>query len=264
MTAWEEAIEAKTFQFIEELERRGFRADGRILTGSVRDGAGALRVQIELPAGYPFTPPIVTPPANFPRSWHRELSGAMCLYPTDGRENLPWLDIDDFIDTVALWIRESVTGWTNDFPDLDLDRYFTPVEEPLVVYGDLNQLNNKFVQLRHLKHLTRVTGPGSIPKGKKRVGRDRSFGFVTDIGEPTVPPTSWDELKTMVPFVDAKAIESAIRDRRLNYLIVRYARGGVEAAVVLRVWKDQADSLGLVCIPERKRGRHDSEPARWC
>lgn len=248
MTAWEDAIEARTFQFIEELERRGFRADERTLTGSVGEGVDSVRVQIALPASFPFVPPVVSPPIDIPRSWHRELNGAMCLYPADGQENLPWLDADDFIETVARWISESTTGWTNDFPDLDLDRYFTPVDEPLVVYGDLNELNNKFVQLRHLKHLTRVTGPGSIPKGKKRVGKDRSFGFVTGIGEPNVPPTNWDDLKAMIPSDDAKAIESAVADRRFSYLVVRYSRGGVGAAVVLRVWKEKSGTYGLASV----------------
>ena len=37
------------------------------------------------------------------------------------------------------------------------------------------------------KNITRVTGPGSIPR-KKRVGKGRAFGYVTSIGEPDVPP----------------------------------------------------------------------------
>lgn len=248
MTAWEEAIEARTFQFIEELERRGFGSEGRTLTGLVGEDSASVRVQIVLPYGFPFAPPIVSPPADFPRSWHRELNGAMCLYPADGRENLPWLDVDDFIETVARWTTESVNGWTNDFPDLDLDRYFTRVDEHLVVYGDLDELNNKFVQLRHVKHLTRVTGPGSSPNGRMRVGKDRSFGFVTDIGEPNVPPTSWEELKVMIPSDDAKAIGSAVRDRRFHYLVVRYIRGGVAAAVVLKVWKDHSGAVGIASV----------------
>lgn len=124
MTTWHEAIEARVFEFAEGLERRGFRAAGRALTGSVGEGALEVPVQVELTERFPFAPPVVRPPTEFPRSWHRELDGAMCLYPADGWASMPWLDIDDFLETVARWCTESLTGWANDFPDLDLDRYF--------------------------------------------------------------------------------------------------------------------------------------------
>lgn len=110
MTAWDEAIEASTFNFIEEMERRGFRADDRTLTGTVGDGDGALRIHIDLPSEFPYAPPVVSPPDDFPRSWHRERSGAMCLYPSDGRDDLPWLDVEQFFALVARWIAESRSG----------------------------------------------------------------------------------------------------------------------------------------------------------
>lgn len=93
MSQWEEEIEAGTFRFVEELERCGFRADGRILDGTVGLGDDALRVEITLPDGFPFTPPRVLAPAGFPRSWHRERDGAMCLYPSDDPDDLPWSPI---------------------------------------------------------------------------------------------------------------------------------------------------------------------------
>lgn len=247
MTAWDEAIEASTFTFIEELERRGFRADDRTLTGTVGNGAEVVRIEVALPDGFPFAPPVVSPPDDFPRSWHRERNGAMCLYPADGRENLPWLVVDDFVALVSRWLDESASGWANDFPDLDLERYFRQADEPLVVYGDLDELNNKFVQLRHFKHITRVTGPGSIRK-KKRGGKGRAFGYVTGVGEPTVPPTSWDDLKAAIPSGDAALIETAVGDGRFSFLIVRYSLGGVGAAVVLAIWKDKSGAFALASI----------------
>jgi hypothetical protein len=247
MSQWEEEIEAGTFRFVEELERRGFRADGRILDGTVGLGDDALRVEITLPDGFPFTPPRVLPPAGFPRSWHRERDGAMCLYPSDGRDDLPWLDVGDFLALVERWIIESNSGWPGDFPDLDLERYFEQAAEPLVVYGDLDELNNKFVQLRRLAHLTRVVGPGAIPKGK-RVAKDRAFGYVTDIGEPEIPPASWDDLTVAIPAADVRLIEKAVADGRFNYLIVRYVRGGIGAAVVLSIWRDTSGGIGLASV----------------
>lgn len=247
MTAWDEAIEASTFTFIEELERRGFRADDRTLTGTLREGDAAVRVRVDLPDTFPYAPPVVSPPDGFPRSWHRERTGAMCLYPTDGRDDLPWLDVEQFLALVARWIAESRSGWPGDFPDLDLERYFEQVADPLVIYGDLDALNNRFVQLRHEGFVTRLTGPGSIPK-KKRIAKNRAFGYVTTIGEPSVPPTSWEDLTAAIPADDVKRIQTAVADGRFSYLIVRYSRSGVEAAVVLRIWKDKAGGLVVASV----------------
>lgn len=245
MTGWEDAIEAATADFIEQLERRGFLVAGTCLSGDMHIDASAVPIRIEIPESFPFVPPVVWPPDDFPRSWHRDLNGAMCLYPADGRANLPWLGPDDFLRTCERWLKESMTGWTRDFPDLDLDRYFTSGDEPLVVYGDLEALSTPFIQLRHETNVTRVLGAGSIPKGTKGLKRNRAFGYVAAIGEPPTPPTNWDELKTMLPAEDMHAIEAAIRDRRLSYLIVRYSRGDATAAVVLRAWKGKSGAIEL-------------------
>lgn len=247
MSAWAEAIEARSFEFVEELERRGFRADERTLTGTVGEDDDAVRVEVTLPDGFPFEPPRVFPPPDFPRSWHRERDGAMCLYPADGRDDLPWLVIPEFLTLAARWVAESRSGWPGDFPDLDLERYFPQAESPLVVYGDLDVLNNKFVQLRPIHKAIRVTGPGAIPK-KKRGGKGRSFGYVTDIGEPDWPPATWEDLKAFVPAQDATLIEKAVADGRFSYLIVRYSRGEVGAVLVLHIWKDKTSALNLHAV----------------
>jgi hypothetical protein len=245
MTGWEDAIEATTTDFTEQLEQRGFLADGQHLIGEMQVDSSAVKIRIEIPESFPFVPPIVWPPEDFPRSWHRELNGAMCLYPAEGRESLPWLSPDDFLQTSARWLKESATGWTDDFPALDLDRYFTSIDEPLVVYGDLDALSSSFIQLRHETNVTRLVGAGSIPRGTKGLKRNRAFGYVAAIGEPATPPTTWDELKAMLPADDVRAIEAAIRGRRLSYLIVRYSRGDVAAAVTLRAWKGTSGSVEL-------------------
>lgn len=247
MTAWEEVIGASTFAFVEALERRGFRADARNLTGRVGVGAGAVQVEIDLPHGFPFEPPIVSPPAGFPRSWHRERNGAMCLYPAEGRDNLPWLDVGEFVALVERWLAESGQGWASDFPDLDLERYFEQAVEPLVVYGDLDMLTNKFVQLRCDVYVTRLEGPGSIPR-KKRARNNRAFGYVTDIGEPAFPPSNWDELKALIAADSARVIESAVMQGRLRYLFVRYSRSGTGAVVVLSVSKRASGAIELASV----------------
>ncbi len=248
MTGWEEAIEAATAEFIEQLEQRGFHADGRHLSGAMPGDPSPVTVQIEIPESFPFLPPVVSPPENLPRSWHRELEGAMCLYAADGRENLPWLDIDDFLQIVARWLKESSTGWAEDSPDLDLDRYFTPVDEPLVVYGDLDALTSPFVQLRRQGLVTRVSGTGSIPKKTKGLKKNRAFGYIASIGRPETPPASWPDLRALLPDEGASRIERAVREHRLGYLIVRYERGGVTAALVLRAWPAKSGGIELASV----------------
>lgn len=243
MNDWEESVESSTFEFIEKLERVGFKADGRTLTGAVGVGADSVWVQVVLPAGFPFSPPVVSPPSDFPRSWHRERNGAMCLYTVDARQNQPWLDVEDFLALVARWIIESRTGWLGDFPNLDLERYFPQADAPLVVYGDLDQLSNRFVQFRSHGHILRLTGPGAIPK-KKGGGKDRSFGYVTEIGTLDIPPVSWDDIRGMIPDKDVSRIERGVNEGRFSYLIVRYMRGGVDSAVVLAIGKNSSDASG--------------------
>ena len=158
-------------------------------------------------------------------------------------------EIEGLLETVARWLHESVTGWIGDTPDLDLDRYFTQVaDEPLVVYGDLDPVTNRFIQLRRQTTVTRVVGLGAIPKGTKGLKRNRAFGYVASIGQPDTLPASWDDLKAMLPADDVQQIDTAVRQRRLSFLILRYERGGVGAAVTLRAWESQSGTIELAAV----------------
>ncbi|WP_084125987.1 ThiF family adenylyltransferase [Demequina sp. NBRC 110054] len=246
MTSWDEAIAATTFEFIESMEQKGFRADERTLTGTVGEGADAVRVEILVTDSFPFAPPAAWPPSDFPRSWHRELSGAMCLYSADDRQNLPWLDVDDFLALVERWIYESKAGWQQDFPDLDLERYFPQVDAPLIVYGDLDRLGS-VVQFRTQGDVVRIKGAHTLPK-KKSAAKDRTFGYIIDIGAPEVPPLNWEDLKASVPEEDAALVESSVEKGRLTRLVVRYARDGVGAAVVFAIRKNQDGAVALSAL----------------
>lgn len=246
MKAFDTAMESSAFEFREQLERRGFQAKEGELVGQV-DGAPSVRVRVILPDAFPYVPPVVKPPEDFPRSWHREASGAMCLYGVDGRENLPWLNVDDFLAIVTRWLNESTAGWTDDSPDLDLERYFPHEAGPLVVYGDLDSLTGRFIQLKLHGVVVRVTGPGSIPARARGMKGNRTFGYVTAIGQPEAPPTSWSELRALIPSKDVATIEKAVRDGRIEYLIVRYTRGDVMAALALRMRRSVV-GIGLVSV----------------
>jgi len=249
MIEWGEAVEAAAAAFVEELERRGFANRDGALTGAVAVDGGSVGVVVRLTEAFPFEPPKVVPPENVPRSWHRERDGAMCLYPNDGWQTLPWLDVDDLLDMVKRWLHESSAGWRDDTPDLDLERYFPSAPDGrLVVYGDLDDITDAFIQLRHKGRLTCVAGRGSIPTGTKGMKADRAFGYVADIGEPSAPPASWAELSCLLDGDIAHKIESAIRQRRLTHLIVRYSRRGTPATLALLAHVDPDGGISLAAL----------------
>ncbi|MCS5480615.1 ThiF family adenylyltransferase [Corynebacterium sp. YIM 101645] len=170
---------------------------------------------------------------------------------------MPWLDSDDFLQMIQRWIEESATGWQGDLPVLDLDRYFSPgPAEPLIIYDNLDKLNNKFVQLRREKTLTRVIGVGAIPRrAAKKLKSTRAFAYVTSIGQPEVPPRNWEDIKALLPTSDARAIDVGIREQRLSYLILKYERGGLEAVLTLRAWATKSGAITLAKVESASHSR---------
>lgn len=236
MTAWTEATDAARERFIDDLEQRGFTFHALDeFTGRLQVADSSERVTVRLGPAFPFAPPDAFPEANYPRSWHSELSGAMCLYPQEGRESLPWLAADSFIALVARWFEQSRLGWPDDTPDLDLDRYFHAAEDrTLVLYSSIDELIGKYIFLRRTRHAPTMTvsGTGSIP-AKIKPRKDRAFGYVADIGEPTEPPNDWDSLTALLaPEIVAK-LTKAVRDRRISCILVVYRRREHQAVLAL-------------------------------
>lgn len=245
MTEWDEALAATREHFLDRLEQRGFiKESDDHLSGVVEVHQTTYRVTVRLTNRFPFTPPSVYPVEDFPPSWHRELDGAMCLYPYAGRETLPWLDPDQFITMIHRWLTESTSGWTADSPDLDLQRYFrTALDDRLVLYEDIGPLLNRYVRLRRDSHTITVVGPGSIP-AKAVTNRSRAFGYVADIGEPATPPADWDQLSDILDETLANTIAKAVRDKRVHYLLLRYQRQGYDAVLALEA-HDTAKGIEL-------------------
>lgn len=255
MTNWQEALGSARAHFVEQLEQRGLApiSEAR-LTGCIQFGETTHRITVVLTKGFPFNPPSVYPDEEFPRSWHRELDGAMCIYPYAGRETLPWLDTDDFFASIRRWLIESEDGWTKDAPDLDLHRYFIAAQDDrLLVYDDLDPLLNRYIRLRLGAHTIEVLGPGVIP-ARTLTQKRRAFGFVTDIGELASPPQDWDQIAELLSPQVSKIIDSAVRDRRIEYLIVRYSRQNHTSVLALATCATAA-GIELRALQSAHRGK---------
>lgn len=234
MSPWDEAIASAREQFVDALEQRGFTFfPPDELSGSLTERDGTHRVTVRLSERFPFSPPSVHPVAEFPRSWHRELDGAMCLYPVTGREALSWLDADAFIELIGRWFEQTLQGWPDDAPDLDLNRYFYAADDDrLVLYDDLAPLVGRYIRLRANRHTITILGAGGAP-AKSISSPKRAFGYVADIGEPAVPPHDWTSLSALIDPADVHALDKAIRERRIEYVLVTYQRQDSRAVVAL-------------------------------
>lgn len=244
MTAWDEALESTREQFVDALEQRGFTYyPPDELSGTLPIGDGE-RITVRLGNLFPFAPPAVYPSEEFPRSWHRELDGAMCLYPQAGREALPWLATESFTQLIARWFEQSSLGWPDDAPDLDLDRYFYSADDDrLVLYEGIEALLGNYIRLSRGPATMTVIGTGSAP-AKRLSSPKRAFGYTADIGEPAIPPHNWASLLELIDPAVASTLDRAVRERRINYLLVAYQRQGQRAVLALET-HDTVDGIEL-------------------
>ena len=94
-------------------------------------------------------------------------------------------------------------------------------------------------------HVIRLTGAWCGRKEEEGSVRVGLSGTSLSIGAPDVPPASWEDLKAAIADEHAVRIEKAVDEGRFNYLMVRYTRGGVGAAVVLAMGKDKSGAFAL-------------------
>lgn len=235
MSPWDERVAATADSFIEQLERRGWKSTTPTeLRADLDVGSERLQVRVDLTSDFPFSPPRVFPVDDQPASWHRELDGAMCLYPETGRGSLPWLDVDDFEATIVRWLESTSRGWPADAPEMDLERYFEPASvQLLVVYNEqIEALTDRYVRFN-------VDGPALVLAGtgvkpvKSNPRKYRLFGYVVDIGEPTTPPRNWEELREAIGMKIGEELDLRIRRGALDLLLVRYRRGDTAGTIAL-------------------------------
>jgi hypothetical protein len=238
---WEIALVGDRADFVEALARSGFSLqedEALIGTISVPHGGGERRhtVEITVPDVFPFAPPHVRPLDGYgTRSWHQDRDGGLCLYSSEEGEDLPWREPSTVIDRVREWFVHDESGWPDDAPDLDLERYFDGTDG-LLLARDLDALIGKPIRTKRKGNdVIEVVGTGTRP----RKGRRRDlYGWAVDIGEPERPPRTWDELQELLNPGSAHVVKG-VESSGEAILVVRYMRKGYQG------------SLGLVA----KRGR---------
>jgi hypothetical protein len=235
--------------FGEVLLRAGFRSNGHhCWVGPVEHSTGSTEVVIALPARFPYSPPRVEPVDGdaVPWSWHRERSGALCLVAEDDRADLWWADADVFLAHVGRWFYAAASGWVNDRPDMDLDRYFKLSEQDdhIYLYPELEPYLDKPVRFqvdsRNPKVATLV-GPGAMPPKPRK---DRYiYAAVADLGDVRVPPRGWLEVESLL--AEGPRLAGLINSRKISVLVLRYRRDEHHAAIALEVWPTQAGSIAV-------------------
>ena len=231
MNAWDDEIARVRDDLLEEFAHAGFtlRSATRIEGDVTAQGRVApVPVDITLPDGFPYEPPIVRPiDGTGGLSWHANLDGSLCLWSDKESDDLPWLRVEQIVGRVEEWFRNDDAGWVRDTPDLDLERYW-PSAAGLVVYPDLDGIVGGYARVKRSRGVWRVK-PGPAP----RQGR-QYLAAVVDVGELDRPIRSFDDIVQRAGDLAAK-LERDVTRGGVEVLIVRYWRGGRSAVLGLVV-----------------------------
>jgi len=239
MTDWDGRLASARADYIDALEVRRFspsKSNPRWLIGSVVTKSGPRRILVEVGDAFPYRPPRAFPGANpddLDITWHTSPDGWMCLYTDNDENSTPWTDVDSFLARVAEWFDQTEAGWPDDAPVMDADRYIRP--EPsgaMLLYGDLDPLVGKYVRLLPENNTIVIKGIEK-PPARRKGGNNSQYAAVRDVGELLRPVRAWKDVRALVP--DSDRLEDDVRNRRINVVILRYARAGRVAALPLRV-----------------------------
>lgn len=238
MTSWEAEVEALRDEFVERMRRRGFVFDKRetaatgfpTLAGGITVSGDVIDVEIRLPVEWPYRPPRVVPTRGArSMSWHQEPDGALCLFPENA--DLPWVDADVLLEKIHDWFVSDASGWTNDTPDLDLERYLKGTASPLVVYGNLQTLVGRSVRLARVGNRWEIRLGSSKSRGARLKPRT---GFVYDVGELETPIRNWQDVAERLDEGVAEWFSEQLAANGTLHLVLAYTRSGNSGALVLR------------------------------
>ncbi|MYS52602.1 ThiF family adenylyltransferase [Streptomyces sp. SID6013] len=254
----DEYVAYARLHFEEGLIRAGFHEVEAGWEGPVPHLAGTTRVVIDLPPRFPFRPPRAVPldHGTVSWSWHRELDGALCLVAEGDHDGLWWTEAPAFLEHVTAWFDHADTGWTDDRPDLDLDRYFhQSADRRLYLYDDLRQYLNRSVRFSPANNNTMRIRHGIRPRKALKRSKDR-FGYVADLGQVDVPPRTWADIRARLG--SNEDLDRRIRQQSVAVVVLVYRRGTHEGAIVLDVTPTKEGGTAVT----RLRSGADTEAAR--
>lgn len=237
MTELRASFAAAREHLMEGLYQFGFRlVTEDVLVGDVDIAGVPIEHEIVVSPDFPIEKPKVrTPGGEGGLSWHRDVSGAFCLWSDDEASHLPWAEAEAVIRRIQEWHEKDAVGWPDDPPDLDLERYWPP-SDGLLVHGDLEPLVGRPCRVIRRPNGLLELIRGDVPKKKTR----RVLGAtVVDVGELDRPIHTFDELADRLEAQESGRLRVAIESGRTAVLMVRYRR------------QEHVGSLGLLA-----RGRN--------
>ncbi|MFE4950148.1 ThiF family adenylyltransferase [Leifsonia sp. NPDC056665] len=237
MTEVDEFFRSAHDDLIYELEAHGFaQVDEAAWDGEVVASGNAWRVRIDFGQMYPVRAPKVFLLDEKPLSWHQESDGSLCLYSQSSPGAFPWFAHGALLDKVRGWLENDESGWADEIPDLDLERYWAPnARFSLVIHDELHQGGTNWVRFDRLAPNTLVQSGAAAPPHRRPKSHKHLYGLSVDIGEVKTPPRSWAQLSELI--ADSDRVEAELRERRADLLLIRYTRGG------------HSGVLGLVPLP---------------
>ena len=244
--------------FEEGLIRGGFIETAQGWRGAISRAKGTTDVLISLEGDFPFQPPSVTPidPDAVPWSWHRELSGSLCLVAEDDHGGLWWTEAVPFLEHVTAWFEQSDNGWPEDRPDLDLDRYFHPSDDTRAyLYGELTSRNNGFIRFHPSGNNTMRMGSVAAPKKSTKSAKYR-IGYAAEIGDLDMPPRTWADLSALID--PNTNLDRRIHRHEVTVVMLTYRRGDHIGTITLEVFPTKDGGIAA----RRLRSAADTQAAR--
>lgn len=244
---FDEFVAHATLHFEEGLIQAGFRDEDGRWRGPVARGENAVEVHVNIPPGFPFVPPRLRPvdESAVPWSWHRELDGSLCLVAEDDHQGLWWREAPSLLEHAAAWFGAADSGWPDDRPDLDIERYFPASNDKrLYMLPELERFADSFVRFRRsvngtMELASRMQKPAPMRKKFQFDG----YGYVARLRVLDVPPRRWEDVAGMTEAqID---LGQAIRDRRVDLLVLCYKRGVHQGAIVLDTEVDATGRIDL-------------------
>lgn len=192
--------------------------------------------------------------------WHREQSGAFCLYVDEDGSTLPWADAPAFLVQATAWLDQDHRGWPDDDGALDLERYLpTAADRRLVLYREHELEPGQHLKLKPARnHSLRVAGQAARTRkgGRKSALRWASNTVrVLDLGELSAPIRCWDDLLRQL---GDEAAEPLVHDRRLglDHVVLKYQRRGELGVVIAALTGSDAGGLSAMnAAPDDQRTR---------